>query len=101
MKNLIATILILAVVACAGCSSKERQQNLNDTFVVLNDNGVLYEGELSGPTNAKFELFSGGRFGSEGHFAIRIQSPRQNPAANYLKADKDEPVETTEAPPAE
>lgn len=93
MKTLIAST-ILIVILVSGCASKDRLQNLDDTLTVLNDKGVVYSGTLEGPTEAGGELYSGARATTGGWLSIRLQSPVQNPAADYLKEEaKDEPDE--------
>lgn len=77
-------IAVLLVLGVSGCKSADRQQNLNDMITVLNEQGVVWEGEVAGPLDAGFEMYSGGRVTSGGWIKLRVQSPVQNPAANYL-----------------
>ena len=83
-------IAVLLILGVSGCKSADRQQNLNDMITVLNEQGVVWEGEVAGPLDAGFEMYSGGRVTSGGWIKLRVQSPVQNPAALYLRDKADE-----------
>jgi len=66
---------VLGLTLVSGCSSAQRQQNLNDMVKVLNDNGVEWSGMLSGPTAAKVYAQQSFGFGSGGWIQLQVRSP--------------------------
>lgn len=70
------------LTAFGGCNATpETVKILDGTLKTLNTNGVVYSGTLEGPTEAGFEMYSGGRVTTGGWISLRLQSPVGNPMA--------------------
>lgn len=78
MKKAIGILTLMAGALFAGCKSFDAQK-MDETLETLNKHGVVYTGTLEGPTEAGFELYSGGRITTGGWLSLRITSPVQNP----------------------
>ena len=78
----VVLLALWGLTAFGGCNATpETVKILDGTLKTLNSNGVVYSGTLEGPTEAGFEMYSGGRVTTGGWISLRLQSPVGNPMA--------------------
>ena len=76
----LAALALLGFFLFAGCS-QQKADALDMYLRTLNDNGVVYNGSLEGPTTGGFRMYTGGEVYTGGWIRIELQGPASNPMA--------------------